>query len=40
MRDVVFLAIATGFFGLCVAFVALCDRVIGPDATENGEVYD
>ena len=25
------LAVTFGFFALCVAYVALCDRIIGPD---------
>jgi hypothetical protein len=31
MRDVIVLAIIAGFFLLCVAYVAWCDRIIGPD---------
>ena len=31
MRDVVLLLIVCAFFGLCVGYVHLCDRIIGPD---------
>ena len=31
MRDVIVLAIIAAFFALCVAYVWLCDRIIGPD---------
>jgi hypothetical protein len=31
MRDVIVLAIIAGFFLLCVAYVAWCDHIIGPD---------
>lgn len=31
MRDLVILAVTFGFFALCVAYVALCDRIIGED---------
>ena len=31
MRDVVVLAVISAFFGLCVAYVWWCDRIIGPD---------
>lgn len=29
--DALFIAILVAFFGLCVGFVHLCDRVIGVD---------
>ena len=33
MADVLFLAVLVAFFGLCVGFVRLCDRMIeGSDA--------
>jgi hypothetical protein len=35
MRDVVVLAVVAGFFALCVAYVWLCDRIIGPDAERD-----
>lgn len=31
MRDVIVLITISAFFALCVAYVALCDRIIGPD---------
>ena len=31
MNDVVVIALAVGFFSLCVAYIGLCDRIIGPD---------
>lgn len=31
MRDLLVLIVTFGFFALCVAYVALCDRIIGPD---------
>jgi hypothetical protein len=31
MRDLLVLAVTFGFFALCIAYVALCDRIIGPD---------
>ena len=32
MYDVIFVATIIGFFALCVAYIAACDRIIGPDA--------
>jgi hypothetical protein len=29
--DVMFIAILVAFFGVCVGFVRICDRVIGPE---------
>ena len=31
MADVLMIVIVVIFFGLCVGYVSLCDRVIGPD---------
>jgi hypothetical protein len=31
MADLLVLLLVLGFFGLCVAFVQGCDRIIGPD---------
>ena len=31
MTDLLFVAIVVGFFAVCVAYVRLCDRIIGPD---------
>ncbi len=42
MADVLFIAITVAFFAIAVAFVQLCDKIIGPDSehgdlTETGE---
>ncbi len=37
MRDAIYIAIAVAFFGICIAYVALCDRIIGPDALDASE---
>jgi len=31
MADLVFILITFAFFAVCVAYVQLCDRIIGPD---------
>jgi hypothetical protein len=31
VTDLVFILIAIAFFALCVGYVRLCDRIIGPD---------
>lgn len=31
MRDLLVVVMTTGFFAVCVAYVALCDRIVGPD---------
>ena len=31
MADIVFILITVAFFLLCVGYVKLCDRIIGPD---------
>jgi hypothetical protein len=31
MRDLVYLGLTVGFFGLAAVFVRACDRVLGPD---------
>ena len=31
MADVVFVVIILAFFALCVGYVKVCDRIIGPD---------
>jgi hypothetical protein len=33
VADVVFLLIIVAFFTLAIAYVKLCDRIIGPDAS-------
>jgi len=45
MRDVVYVAIVVGFFGLCAAYVGACARIVGgaapgaavPVETDEGE---
>lgn len=34
MEDLLFVAATIGFFGLGLAYVRFCDRIIGPDPTE------
>jgi hypothetical protein len=29
MRDIVFVAITVGFFGLCAAYIRACSRIVG-----------
>ena len=31
MADLLFVVITVAFFAVCVAYVRLCDRIIGPD---------
>lgn len=31
MKDVLVVLMTLGFFGICVAYVGLCDRIVGPD---------
>ena len=31
MRDLLMIAITGAFFALCIGYVALCDRIVGPD---------
>ena len=35
MADMLVLLLIVAFFGLCVAFVRGCDRIIGPDDAEE-----
>ena len=35
IRDLVLLATLLGFCGLCVAYVWLCERIIGPDTESD-----
>ena len=37
MRDLLVLAVTFGFFALCVAYVALCDRIVGPDPARSAD---
>jgi hypothetical protein len=34
VNDVLFVLITVAFFALCVGYVRVCDRIIGPDAPE------
>jgi hypothetical protein len=36
MRDIVFVAIALAFFGLCYVYVLGCDRIIGRETPTTG----
>ena len=36
MRDVLMLLLIAAFFAVCIAYVAWCDRIIGPDPAEAG----
>jgi hypothetical protein len=38
--DIVFVLITLVFFGLCVAYVRACDRIIGPDEPKRDAVPD
>jgi hypothetical protein len=40
VADVLFVVITIAFFVLCVGYVKLCDRIIGPDAQPDLEVPD
>ena len=31
MADLLFVVITIAFFAICVAYVRMCDRIIGPD---------
>lgn len=31
MSDVIYIVLTLAFFGLCIAYVLVCDRIIGPD---------
>lgn len=31
MKDVVVVLMTLGFFALCVLYISLCDRIVGPD---------
>jgi len=35
MADVIFVAIIVAFTALCIAYIAWCDRIIGPDEPDN-----
>ncbi len=38
MKDVLVILLTLGFFALCVAYVALCDRIVGPDDVADGAI--
>lgn len=38
MRDAVFVLLIVGFFAAAAAFVAACDRIVGPDASPGSPV--
>jgi hypothetical protein len=40
MADIIFVAIALGFFALCALYVRWCDRIIGPDVFEVPALAD
>ena len=35
MRDVVYLLLTAGSFGLAALFVSACDRIVGPDPSDG-----
>lgn len=39
MKDLVVILMTVGFFALCVVYVALCDRIVGPD-DQGGETAE
>jgi hypothetical protein len=38
MRDLLFLVLTVGFFGLTTLFVVACDRIVGPDTAADDAV--
>lgn len=38
MADVLMVLIVLGFFGISVAYVSWCGRIIGPDPDDPGDV--
>jgi hypothetical protein len=40
MADLVFVVITIAFFVVCVGYVRLCDRIIGPDPADPGIADD
>lgn len=40
MTDVLILAVVLAFFGLCMPYVALCDRIVGTASDLRGNVED
>jgi hypothetical protein len=35
VADLLFMVITIAFFAVCVAYVRLCDRIIGPDPAQT-----
>lgn len=40
MADLVMIAVTMVFFAACIGFVALCDRIIGPDPVLDAALDD
>ena len=40
MADVLFVVITVAFFVLCIGYVKVCDRIIGPDPALPSETPD
>jgi hypothetical protein len=40
MGDLVMIVLVLGFFGAGIGYVALCDRVIGPDVVPDSSAAD
>jgi hypothetical protein len=40
VADIVFLLVTVAFFVLCVGYVKLCDRIIGPDPRADAGTSD
>jgi hypothetical protein len=40
MRDVVMVLLIAAFFGVCIAYVWWCDRIIGPDPVDLADDED
>lgn len=40
MADIVFVAIALGFFGLAYLYVLGCDRIVGRETPPGGEAIE
>lgn len=34
MSDLLVVLMTVGFFAICIAYVALCDRIVGPDESD------
>jgi hypothetical protein len=40
VTDLLFIAIVLAFFALCVGYVRVCDRIIGPDPAPTRETTE